>query len=124
MAEIDLDAMRQRLERLREEYQAQIQALTVGEDQVQPSDPQHDGSVSDDPADDADAMADAERNLSLADNARQQLELVNEAMARIDNGTYGICPDCGKPIDPKRLNAIPYAVYCLQDQIKHETQEA
>jgi len=124
MAEIDLDAMRQQLERRREEYQAQIRDLTVGEDQVQPSDPQHDGNVSDDPADDAGAMADAERNLSLADNARQQLRLVDEALARIDSGTYGICPDCGKPIDPRRLNAIPYVVYCVQDQVKHETQGA
>jgi DnaK suppressor protein len=124
MAEIDLDAMRQRLEQLRQEYQAQIEDLTVGEEQVIPSDPGHDGDVSDDPADDADAMSDAERDLSLADNARMQLELVEAALGRIEAGTYGVCPDCGRQIDPRRLNAIPYAVYCMDDQIKHEEQEA
>ena len=124
MAEIDSNAMRQRLELLQQEYQSQIDDLTTGDDQVISSDPGHDGSVSDDPADDADAMADAETNMSLAGNARQQLELVNAALLRIDNGTYGTCPDCGRPIDPKRLEAIPYALYCLEDQIKHEALEA
>lgn len=122
MNTIDLAAMRQRLEDMRQEYAAQIKDLTTGEDQVLPSDPQHDGAISDDPADDADAMYDAERNIALADNARDQLEQVENALARIANGKYGICAACGKVIDARRLEALPYVQYCLEDQerIEHD----
>lgn len=122
MSTIDLDIMRQRLADMRQEYAAQIADLTTGDDQVLSSDPGHDGSVSDDPADDADAMFDAERNAALASNARDQLTLVDGALARLANGTYGICQACGKPIDPRRLEALPYVQYCLEDQerIEHE----
>ena len=107
MAEIDMQASRQRLEALRQEYAAQIDDLTVGDEGVTASDPAHEGSVSDDQADDADALFEAERNMSLANNMREQLDLVETALVRIDAGTYGICIDCGKQIDPRRLQAIP-----------------
>jgi len=115
-----MQASRQRLEALRQEYAAQIDDLTVGDEGVTASDPAHEGSVSDDQADDADALFEAERNMSLANNMREQLDLVETALVRIDAGTYGICIDCGKPIDPRRLQAIPYAQYCLEDQEKHD----
>ena len=41
--------------------------------------------------------------------ARQNLELVNSALRRIENGTYGIDLETGEEIDPKRLEAVPYA---------------
>ncbi len=121
MAEtIDIAAMRTRLEQLRQEYQAQIDDMLTGEEVVVASDPGHDGDISDDEADDADALFDAERDLALVENARNQIELVDGALARIEAGTYGICMECGKQIDLLRLEAVPYAQYCLEDQIKHE----
>jgi DnaK suppressor protein len=41
---------------------------------------------------------------------------VREALQRIENGTYGKCAACGQLIDSDRLNAIPWASYCLNDQ--------
>jgi DnaK suppressor protein len=41
---------------------------------------------------------------------------VREALQRIENGTYGKCAACGQQIDSDRLNAIPWAAYCLDDQ--------
>lgn len=120
MTPTEQTAVRERLEALRREYQDQIADLTVGDDEVPSSDPGHDGSVSDDPADDADALFEAERNQSLANNARVQLDLVELALARLAHGTYGLCQDCGQPIDPRRLAALPFAQYCLADQVKHE----
>ena len=120
MAELDLNTQRQKLEALRLDYQQQIQNLTTGDEAVTASDPQHEGSLSDDPADDADQLYEAEKNQSLAALARNQLELVEAALARLDNGTYGFCIDCGKPIPPRRLEAQPFAQYCIEDQQKHD----
>ncbi len=46
-------------------------------------------------------------------NARNLLYEVDRALTRIEEGRYGLCRRCGEPIDPARLNAIPYARYCL-----------
>lgn len=48
------------------------------------------------------------------------LERVNEALRKLEDGTYGICEDCGGRIDRARLEALPQAVYCLECQAKHE----
>lgn len=42
-----------------------------------------------------------------------QLNLIEEALARIEGHTYGICQDCGEEISTRRLEAIPWAAYCL-----------
>ncbi|HWP99105.1 MAG TPA: TraR/DksA family transcriptional regulator [Vicinamibacterales bacterium] len=41
------------------------------------------------------------------------LQAIEEALQRIENGTYGICRDCGEPIAPARLNAIPWTRVCI-----------
>jgi DnaK suppressor protein len=41
------------------------------------------------------------------------LERVNRALAKLDDGTYGICDSCGKPIAPARLEAAPESVLCI-----------
>jgi len=42
-----------------------------------------------------------------------QLRLVDEALARLDRGGYGVCTGCEEPIPPNRLQAIPWAEYCV-----------
>lgn len=56
--------------------------------------------------------------------ATQTLMQVREALERIDNGSYGTCIDCGRPIQPARLEAVPWALYCLEDQQKHDEANA
>jgi RNA polymerase-binding transcription factor DksA len=46
------------------------------------------------------------------------------ALARLDDGTYGTCVDCGKPIDEERLSFRPEAARCLEDQQAFEEREA
>ena len=48
-------------------------------------------------------------DLALSAQARQQVEEIDAALARIDNGTYGLCRVSGKPIPKERLQAIPWA---------------
>jgi RNA polymerase-binding transcription factor DksA len=41
---------------------------------------------------------------------------LNDALSRIDRGTYGLCAVCGRAIEPERLRAVPEAALCLRDQ--------
>jgi DnaK suppressor protein len=52
------------------------------------------------------------------------LVAVQEALQRIENGTYGTCIDCGRQIEPARLEAVPWTPYCLADQEKHDREES
>ena len=49
----------------------------------------------------------------LAEAAQAELRQVDEALMRMDAGTYGICAHCGKPIPPERLEVRPFAEYCV-----------
>lgn len=57
-----------------------------------------------------------QRDLALRDRSTQQLELVEAALERLDAGTYGTCLRCGRPIAPGRLEALPWAAYCIECQ--------
>ena len=46
----------------------------------------------------------------------KRLKLVEEALDRLDSGEYGICLGCDEPIAPKRLRAVPWAMYCVECQ--------
>jgi hypothetical protein len=48
---------------------------------------------------------------------------VSEALERIDNGKYGLCLNCGEPIPPKRLAALPWVAFCIACQEETETRE-
>ena len=50
---------------------------------------------------------------ALDDEAKNELMLINQALLRIENGGFGICQSCNQPIDEARLNAIPYAKFCI-----------
>jgi DnaK suppressor protein len=56
-----------------------------------------------------------ERDLSLVDNVNDLIEKVQHALTRIDDGDYGRCEACGKPIEAERLDALPYTTLCLVD---------
>jgi RNA polymerase-binding protein DksA len=53
------------------------------------------------------------RLISVVETLRSNLAEVERALARIDAGTYGTCERCGKPIDPARLEARPWALLCI-----------
>ena len=57
---------------------------------------------------------------SLEDNAEQVLSAIDGALRRIEEGTYGICETCGRPISEERLEAIPYATQCIDCRRKGE----
>ena len=66
----------------------------------------------DDQADAGSKTFEREHEMSLANNARDMLEQVDHALARIADGSYGVCENCGKPIGKYRLQAFPRATLC------------
>jgi RNA polymerase-binding transcription factor len=54
----------------------------------------------------------AETNLTLLGPKRQELEAIEEALLRLENGAYGLCEVCGQPIEPRRLEIMPEASLC------------
>ena len=60
------------------------------------------------------------RNLDRGSNA---LRLIHRALARIANGSYGVCLHCEEEILPKRMAAVPWAAFCIQCQEKIDRRE-
>lgn len=57
-----------------------------------------------------------QRDLALRDRATQHLALVDAALDRLDDGTFGRCMRCGRAIAPARLEALPWAAHCIECQ--------
>jgi DnaK suppressor protein len=108
---IDLTVMRKRLEDKQAEIQQHIATLTGSpappEDAIQVSD----GVV--EPEEEAVDLQETDVEQAILDNEKALLAEVQQALARIENGTYGICTNCGQPISEKRLEAIPWASLCV-----------
>ena len=72
------------------------------------------------PGDTASELTDADNQNALLDSNAQQRAEVVAALARIDDGTFGTCVDCGQPIPDARLEVRPEAARCVADQEKYE----
>ena len=112
-----LNAMKEALHRKKEEIleahsKNRLQGREVSESGVQ------------DEADKASSAHTREFLFSLSETERNQLQLVEEALARIPDGRFGLCRDCGEPIEPKRLQAVPWADRCLSCQEQAEREFA
>jgi RNA polymerase-binding protein DksA len=57
-----------------------------------------------------------ERDLAVRDNFRDIIGRIDEALDKIERGTYGYCDRCGREISKGRLDAIPHAIYCVDCQ--------
>ena len=65
-------------------------------------------------------MFEREKELSISNNLQDLEEKIQKALAKIDEGSYGLCDRCGKPIEKARIKAIPYASLCLSDKQAEE----
>ena len=62
--------------------------------------------------------------MGLGENERTKLRLVEEALAKIDEGTYGVCERCEEAIPVKRLELLPFTRYCVRCQSELEKESA
>ena len=112
------------LDRFRTELENERQRLSVAREAVN-----HERSLADETGDlstgPGDHLADnatetfmRELDGGLEENADHLLVEIDAALERIENGTYGICAVCGRPIGEERLEAVPYAKLCIDDARK------
>ncbi|WP_201540061.1 TraR/DksA family transcriptional regulator [Psychrobacter sp. 1044] len=104
---IDLQAAKQNLLTLKEEYETRIDKI---EDHIQ--NPQDD--LNEHWEDQAISYRQNDMRTNLMVEARQSLIYVENALSRIENGTYGKCEVCGEQIEEQRLQALPYATLCME----------
>ena len=63
-----------------------------------------------------------EKDLSILEQVEAELADVEHALRRLDDGTYGTCEVCGKPIPDERLEAMPATRLCLEHQAEAERE--
>jgi DnaK suppressor protein len=80
---------------------------------VKPLQTQENNSRQGDLADQASGNNEVHIQLKLKQTDAKILQAIEEALWRMEKGTYGICRDCGEPIAPARLNAIPWTRVCI-----------
>ncbi|MFO7819847.1 MAG: TraR/DksA C4-type zinc finger protein [Halanaerobacter sp.] len=66
------------------------------------------------PADGGSDTFDRSKDLGLKDNDLAMLEMIDDALKKIEAGDYGFCDSCQQEIDPQRLEAVPYSTFCYQ----------
>lgn len=76
-----------------------------------------------DPADRATAESDRAFTLRLRDRERKLIRKIQEALERIEDGTYGICEECGEDISVARLKARPVTTLCIKCKARQEADE-
>ena len=106
-----LDALRRRLEEERARLQAEVAVVTARPGEFRPTIESYYGNHL---ADAGTETFEEEKALALEAHLMGLLGKVEEALRRFDEGTYGICQECGQPIPPERLEALPYATTCLK----------
>ena len=111
-----LEADRVRLERIRDGV-SEDQGLGVESQQASLSEL---SSFDQHSADIATETFEREKDESILEQVQGELNDIDQARARIEDGTYGICEACGKPIGDARLEAVPTARFCVEDQARAE----
>ncbi len=66
---------------------------------------------------------DRELGISLMEMRNRKRQAIDEALTRLNEGTYGICAECGIEVSEKRLEAVPFAKLCVQCQSRQELLE-
>ena len=107
--------LKERLERMRAELRGELASdiATLSRDV---DDKGEDTTPSQHPADVASDLYAREELVVEEQSLRRQLLLVDDALARMSDGTYGTCVDCGKSIAPERLEAVPETARCIDCQ--------
>ncbi len=77
-----------------------------------------------DPADRATMESDRAFTLRLRDRERKLIKKIQDALQRLEDGTYGICEECGDDISTARLKARPVTKLCIACKSKQETEES
>jgi len=115
MTKPELERWRRRLLAMKKRLGSDLSQLE--EEVLRPLGGESSGGLSDVPVHPADLgsdHSDLEVDLELLENEAQILEEIEDALARIEHGTFGLCENCHQAISRERLEAVPYTRYCIR----------
>jgi len=112
----ELEELRASLLKEQEELRSQLAELEASTFSSPQSDISGETSFDEEYADSGTATFERERDLSVENNIKDLLDKIDKALSRMDEGTFGICERCGKPIEKARIKALPYASLCIKDK--------
>ncbi len=119
----ELESYRNVLLGLRARLKGDLDQMT--DEALRRTQPESSGNLSNVPLHMADVGTenyDQEFTLSLIENEQATLEQVQDALGRVDKGTYGRCAECQEPIAKARLQALPFTKHCIQCARKMESR--
>ena len=106
----DYDKLRARLGMEKQRLTEELEQL---QNSASTADERREGSPFGKREEEATETLELEKRLVLENRIRQELSGIEHALQKFEDGTYGKCDNCGKPIDPERLEALPQASLCL-----------
>jgi DnaK suppressor protein len=109
---VDIQKMKTRLKTRLAELRAQIKNDDLTERDENEKSPEFEEAATD--------MVDEEMGQAFVSDETGVMTEIQDALKRIEEGTYGFCLQCGQPIPEKRLEAIPWAAYCIKDEEQRE----
>ncbi len=110
------------LEKFKEQLEQMKAEIIADEQQIRADLTTQHGNIPD-PNDRATMESNRGFELRIRTRERKLLSKVEHALARMDDGKYGVCQECGNDIRPKRLEARPVAKFCIDCKTKQEQQE-
>jgi DnaK suppressor protein len=116
----DIEMDKKKLEAFKKRLETRQQELRRAVSRTQQDGRSADEDVAQDIADKAASSYNKEFLFHQSNNDRQLLMMVENALARIREGSFGECISCGKEINPKRLEAVPWTRHCIECQEKLE----
>jgi len=115
LSEKELEEFRARLQEERAELETQLATIEESSFSTPQSNLSGEVSFDEESADAGTFTFERERDLSIENNVRDLMQKIDGALKRLDDGTFGICVRCGKPIEKARLKALPYVELCIKD---------
>jgi DnaK suppressor protein len=113
MSVIDVDRFREALLEERRRVEAAIENLHADHPGTMSDETGEDAVYDNHLADTATETYDRELDYTLEENSEHLLAEIDGALKRIEEDTYGVCSNCGKPIPEERLEALPWATLCI-----------
>ena len=113
---MSFDLLKKRLEEEKEHLQDELRRLGAS------SYERREGSPFGKREEEADAVFELEKKISEGKRVKRLLSEIEHVLHKFEEGTYGLCDECGEPIDPKRLEAIPQTSLCIDCKGKRDAK--
>ncbi len=108
------DKLKELRERLDDEFKRYGEELAKLQTTASTSEERREGSPFGKREEEATETMELEKRLTLENRIRQEMSDIEHALEKFEKGTYGLCENCGQPIDPERLEVLPQAAYCMK----------